>query len=147
MASTAQSGLRILSLQEELIPDSSKAMTWRCEDHGMGMTLAKEVPVLIARSLPDYLTRLSAPIQEALFAIHPGGPKVLDQVAKLLQLQPHQTSHSTQVLRQFGNMSSATLPHIWEKMINDPGVASGTPIISLAFGPGLIISGGLFQKL
>lgn len=146
-ATQATHGLRLVALREELIPNSTGAMTWRCEEHGMGMTLAKEVPVLISRTLPSYLQRLGAPIEGALFAVHCGGPKILDQVQKLLKLEPDQLRHSTQVLREFGNMSSATLPHIWEKMVNDPTVAPGTPIVSMAFGPGLIISGGLFEKL
>ena len=149
-----QPHLKVVALLEEIIPESSHCMTWRCEDHGLGMTLSKEVPVRIARSLEGYLERLSHCSgidheqikREALFAIHPGGPKILQHVAQILSLSPFQIQHSAQVLRHFGNMSSATLPHIWEKMQEDPAISDGAYIVSLAFGPGLSLSGGLLQK-
>jgi predicted naringenin-chalcone synthase len=43
-------------------------------------------------------------------------------------------------------MSSATLPHVWARLLDDTSVAPGTPIVSLAFGPGLTVCGGLFRK-
>jgi predicted naringenin-chalcone synthase len=51
-----------------------------------------------------------------------------------------------QILKDYGNMSSATLPHVWERMLCDQQVPNGQKIISLAFGPGLNIAGGLFEK-
>ncbi len=146
--------LKILGLLEETIPDSSHCMTWRCEDKGLSMTLSKEVPVLIARAIDGYLERLcqnagldkETIVKNSVFAIHPGGPKILQQIQDLLKLQSFQIEHSVHVLKHFGNMSSATLPHIWERMIEDPKVPKKARIVSLAFGPGLSISGGLFEK-
>lgn len=146
--------LKVLALHEETIPDSSHCMTWCCEDNGFGMTLSKEIPVLIARNIEGYLNRLCAlsgresveVIKEALFAIHPGGPKILQQIKDLLGLEAIQIEHSVQVLKRYGNMSSATLPHIWEKMLGDADVPHGKQIISLAFGPGLSVAGALFVK-
>jgi len=152
--SPSSTHLKVLALHEEMIPDSTHCMTWQCEENGLAMTLSKEVPVLIARTLEGYLQRLSEKmgksyeslITEALFAIHPGGPKILQHIQDLLHLQPEQIAHSVHVLKQFGNMSSATVPHIWEQMLADPLVAKGQPIISLAYGPGLSIAGGFFEK-
>lgn len=146
--------LKVLALHQEIIPDSSHCMTWSCEDKGLGMTLSKEVPVFISRSIKGYIERLGAQlgmsaemlIKESFFAIHPGGPKILQQIQELLGLQHYQIEHSVEILKNFGNMSSATLPHIWEKMLKDPKVAKKAKIISLAFGPGLSVAGGLFEK-
>jgi predicted naringenin-chalcone synthase len=146
--------LTLLALHEETIPDSTHSMSWRCEDHGLGMTLSKDVPVLIARSIDGYLHRLcflaglesSEVIKQAFFAIHPGGPKVLQQIKDLLGLETFQLEHSEYILKHFGNMSSATLPHIWERMLCSQEVPSGALIVSLAFGPGLSVVGGLFKK-
>lgn len=146
--------LKVLALHEETIPDSTHCMTWRCEDHGIGMTLSKEVPVMIARTIRGYIERLCAKIglqseaviDEAYFAIHPGGPKILQHIKELLGIELDQIEHSVQVLKHFGNMSSATLPHIWERMLHDPQVPKGKKILSLAFGPGLSVAGGLFEK-
>ena len=138
--------LKLHMVREEIIPHSSKAMTWNVESWGFQMSLAKEVPVLIVRHLPNYLKRLGIP-EGALFAVHPGGPKILAHVQKLLCLSDEQIRFSFQVLKEYGNMSSATLPHIWQKILEDPSVSSGTPIVSLAFGPGLTIAGALMEKI
>ncbi len=147
--------LKVLAVHEELIPDSLESMSWRCEDAGLSMTLGKEVPILIGRALKGFLERLctmagieyQAIVKQALFAVHPGGPKILQHVRELLDLSEAQMSYSQKILRAYGNMSSATLPHIWEEMLNDPQVEENTPILSLAFGPGLSICGALFQKV
>jgi predicted naringenin-chalcone synthase len=140
--------LKVLALLQETIPDSIEAMSWNCDDHGLVMTLSKQVPVLIARALPGYLERLceGADWQQAYFAVHPGGPKILNLIRDRLNLTPAQIAASEGVLHDYGNMSSATLPHIWERMLHDPTVPDGTTIVSLAFGPGLTIAGGLFEK-
>ncbi|MEK7339940.1 MAG: 3-oxoacyl-[acyl-carrier-protein] synthase III C-terminal domain-containing protein, partial [Verrucomicrobiota bacterium] len=57
-----------------------------------------------------------------------------------------QVAHSKFILQQFGNMSSATLPHVWKEILEDPKVVSGSLIISLAFGPGLTICGSIMEK-
>jgi predicted naringenin-chalcone synthase len=109
---------------------------------------------LISRSIDGYLDRLcqgaglhkQEVLKNAYFAIHPGGPKILQQIKDLLKLEQSQIEHSVHVFKHFGNMSSATLPHIWERMLQDPTVPKNAQIVSLAFGPGLSISGGIFEK-
>lgn len=144
---TDQPHLKVVSLQEEIIPHSLHAMSWNVAEYGFEMSLAKEIPVLIARYLPGYLNRLcNKSTKKPLFAVHPGGPKILNHIQKLLSLSDDQMSYSFQILKDFGNMSSATIPHIWQKILEDPKIPSLTPIISMAFGPGLTISGGLLEK-
>ncbi|MBX7065849.1 MAG: hypothetical protein K1X28_01330 [Parachlamydiales bacterium] len=140
-----QPRMKVLSLREEIIPNSTHAMTWDVMEWGFQMSLSKEVAVLITRSLPGYLERLQAP-PKAIFAVHPGGPKILTHVQNTLGLRDEQIAHSFQILKEYGNMSSATLPHIWERILNDPNVPNGTPIVSLAFGPGLNIAGAILEK-
>ncbi len=137
-------GFEILSLKEQIISDTTHAMEWYCEDWNLRMHIDKTIPVLLARALPDFVKTLMQH-KKPFFAIHPGGPKIIEYVAKVLDLEPWQISHSKQVMQEYGNMSSATLPHIWEKMWNDPEVPDGSEVISLAFGPGLTAAGGLFR--
>jgi len=140
--------LQILAIREEIIPNSIQAMSWNVVEWGFQMSLAKEVAVLIRRYLPAYLERLckGGIPKNSLFAVHPGGPKILVQVQELLGLSDRQMRFSFQVLKEYGNMSSATLPHIWQKILQDPDVPTQTSIVSLAFGPGLNISGSLMEK-
>ncbi|MDR3672831.1 MAG: 3-oxoacyl-[acyl-carrier-protein] synthase III C-terminal domain-containing protein [Holophaga sp.] len=88
----------------------------------------------------DHLAR------RALFAIHPGGPRIIDEIAELLGLGPEQVRASNAILRNHGNMSSATLPHVWKAMLEDAAVEPGRLIVALAFGPGLTISGAILRK-
>lgn len=141
-------GFKLLNVREEIIPHSTKAMTWNVAGWGFQMFLAKEVPVYITRYLQEFLQRLCPENkEEILFAIHPGGPKILLHVQKNLGLSDEQMRFSFQILKEYGNMSSATLPHIWERILQDDQVPYGTRIISLAFGPGLSIAGSLMEKV
>lgn len=143
--------LRVLQIREQTIPNSQGAMTWNVMDWGFQMTLAKEIPVLIHRHLPHYLKHLlegtSVSLEKCLFAIHPGGPRILLNIQQLLQLTDEQMAYSFSILKNYGNMSSATLPHIWQAICQDETVKDKTPIISLAFGPGLTIAGALMEKI
>jgi predicted naringenin-chalcone synthase len=143
----------ILCTLDEIVPNTLEKMTWKCESWGLRMTISKDIPILLGKALPLFAQRLFEKaglskdlISQSLFAIHPGGPKIISQVANLLGLQPDQISHSEEILTNFGNMSSATLPHIWEKVLKDDKTPSETLIVSLAFGPGLNISGSLMRK-
>lgn len=146
--------LRIKAILEEIIPDSIEAMSWNVMHWGFEMSLAKEVPVLIARSLEAFVKKLAlrakqdnvALLQNALFAVHPGGPKIIAHVKKILQLSDDQIIYSSEILKKYGNMSSATLPHIWSEILVDSQVPDKTPIVSLAFGPGLSIVGAVLEK-
>lgn len=143
--------LSVLAHTQEIIPNSLKSMTWNVADWGFAMTLQKEVPVIISRALPLFLERLikkgNRDVKNALFAVHPGGPKILFYVKDLLHLEDAQMAHSFNILKNYGNMSSATLPHIWESILSDPKIPNHTPIVSLAFGPGLSITGAIMEKI
>ncbi|MES2527225.1 MAG: naringenin-chalcone synthase [Bdellovibrionota bacterium] len=144
--------LKILSTLEVLVPDSSDDMTWVPGPYGMKMTLSREVPMKIAGELTPFLTRLSLSagyelpslLKKAIFAIHPGGPKIVSGIQMLLGLSDEQVKSSRKVLYERGNMSSATLPHVWADIL-DGNPEKGTPVVAMAFGPGLTIIGCIFE--
>jgi len=146
-------GLRVRAVHEQLIADSSDSMSWIAGDTGMQMTLSRDVPERIAKGVRQFVRDLYARagiglerMRESVFAVHPGGPKIIDQVMKVLELDEPQIAASRSVLYDYGNMSSATLPHIWMRLLADPRVPAGTIIPSLAFGPGLTMCGALLEK-
>lgn len=150
----ADPGLALLSQAEWIAPASSDSMGWRCSDFGMEMVLARDVPEQIAHSISSFVEELLARAGQtrsagkaAFFAIHPGGPKIVDQLAAALELREPQIAFSRGVLRERGNMSSATLPHIWQAMLRSPAVQAGDLVVSLAFGPGLTLSGAVLRKV
>ena len=148
---TGDRGLALLALHEQIVPDSVATMRWVAGDHGMHMTLSREVPERIASVLRAFVIELYrragidiARTRETLFAVHPGGPRIIDGVQQTLELSDDQVAASRAVLHDHGNMSSATLPHVWMDL--DHTLAPGTLVASLAFGPGLTVCGALFEK-
>jgi predicted naringenin-chalcone synthase len=148
-----QHGLEVLATHEVLLPDSAESMRWRISDHGMEMTLARDVPEKVGRALRSFLSELFVhagvgleDLPRLAFAVHPGGPRIIDGVKNNLELAEPQVRFSREVLFDYGNMSSATLPHVWKRMLDSPDVARGATIVSLAFGPGLTICGAVLRK-
>ena len=146
-------GLAVLALHERVLPDSADAMTWIVGDQGMQMTLSRDVPDRISSSLRGFVTELLrkagkdvGDLKRAVVAVHPGGPKIIDRVREVLELDEAQVAASRRVLLDHGNMSSATLPHIWMRLAEDPAVPAGTLIPTFAFGPGLTVTGALLEK-
>jgi predicted naringenin-chalcone synthase len=147
-------GFEILAITERVLPDSAESMSWLLSDTGMTMTLARDVPERIGGALREFVAQLyrsaeldaRVELPDSVFAVHPGGPRIIDRVRERLELTQAQVQASRDVLFAFGNMSSATLPHVWMQLANDPRVSSGTLIVSLAFGPGLTMCGALFRK-
>jgi predicted naringenin-chalcone synthase len=124
-----------------ILPDSADAMSWRIGDHGFRMTLSARVPDLIQAHLEGWLREWLAAqgmsMQDvASWAIHPGGPRILTAVEEALGLERAASVVPRQVLSEFGNMSSATILFILQRM-REEGAA--LPLVALAFGPGLVV--------
>jgi alkylresorcinol/alkylpyrone synthase len=119
------------------------------------MTLSKRVPVFIRKNIKSFLTVLCDKVDINLeeekenmhFAIHPGGPKIIDYVVAAVGISKDQARWSYDVLNRLGNMSSATVPHIFSEIINDPTIVPGTKVVAMAFGPGLTATGLLVEKI
>ena len=144
--------MKVLAIHERIVPESKDDMTWIPSSFGMAMTLSREVPHKIREVLLDFVEELCQKasldkddiLTHGIFAVHPGGPKIIEGVQSKLRLRDDQVSASKKILYERGNMSSATLPHVWhEIMLQRP--VSGKKVLSLAFGPGLTIFGGIFE--
>jgi predicted naringenin-chalcone synthase len=152
---TGRSGLRILALDEYILPDSLPEMTLRPGPLQFDMSLSKRVPFLIRDSIGDFVTAICGQVgldferekASMVFAIHPGGPAILNQIRTKLGIQESQIELSRQVLYEHGNMASATAPHIWKLIVESPSIPRGAKVLSMAFGPGLTVIGALFEKL
>jgi predicted naringenin-chalcone synthase len=152
---TAHRGLRLRAAEEFIIPGSADEMTWDLGPHAFHMYLSARVPLFIRDHVPAVIDSLARQVgvprqrllDAAVFAVHPGGPRIVQLVAEQLGLSDAQVRHSREVLRRRGNMSSATVPYIWKAISEDDDVTAGTPIVSLAFGPGLTATGLLMEKV
>ena len=145
-----KTGFEICTLREELIADSADAMTWIPSSTHFKMQLSRHVPHYLQDSIRPFVGRLLEAAHlslssELIFAIHPGGPKIIEAVEHCLELRREQTIESHEVLAERGNMSSATLPHVWKSILENPNRKHGDYVVTMAFGPGLTISGGILQ--
>jgi predicted naringenin-chalcone synthase len=138
-------GPRPLATASVLIPGTQDAMSWHIGQHGFEMTLSMEVPALIEASLRPWLEPWLASRgltigQVAGWAIHPGGPRILDAVQRSLDLSPEALAASRETLAVHGNMSSPTVLFILDRLLTQ-GVRG--PVVMLAFGPGLTAEAAL----
>jgi len=136
----AASGSRVL-------PASADLMTWSIGDHGFEMGLSPRVPDVIAAHLRPWLAAWLAESGLAVgdvasWAIHPGGPRILDAVAEALGLPPEATADARAVLVEYGNMSSPTVLFILDRLRRRD---APRPCVALGFGPGLTAEAALFR--
>jgi len=135
-------GIALTDFRSAAIAGSQAAITWRIGDQGFDMHLDGQVPALIAEALSlelrrnddSGLLRGRNPADFDVWAVHAGGRTILDAVERAFELPPAALQPSRGILRDFGNVSSATLMFVLARMLADGSSGSG---LALAFGPGL----------
>jgi predicted naringenin-chalcone synthase len=134
-----------------LEPDGHDDMAWHINDFGFEMTLSSYVPKLIQKGIRNLTDELLASLPVKLedihaFAIHPGGRKILETIEQALGLQKEDNRFAYQVLRDYGNMSSATVLFVLRDLLASLTPAdAGAPVLSFAFGPGLTLEAMLLE--
>ena len=135
-------GIALESFRAANVPGTADLITWRIGDQGFDMHLSGQVPPTIAAALRAERARNDSggllggrsPAEIVHWAVHAGGRTVLDAVEQGLELGEHALAHSRSVLREVGNVSSATLPFVLSRLL--AGAEKG-PGMAMAFGPGL----------
>lgn len=135
-----------------LVPDGESDMAWTIGDHGFEMVLSSAVPKLIGEHLEAALEPLLTRVDESVsldaidrWAVHPGGRSILDKVQQRLGLSDDLLEPSRTVLREQGNMSSATVLFILQRLLDGASPGTDERICALAFGPGLTIESTLLR--
>jgi predicted naringenin-chalcone synthase len=146
----ACSKAEVSAAHSDVSSDTLEKMSWRIGDHGFLMTLDAGVPSILETAAPDFLKALAAearltPDDISGWAIHPGGRKIIESLRNCLGLSDSDVSSSTSVLRNYGNMSSATILFVLEQELSR-GLTPGSPIAALAFGPGLTMEGIILRS-
>lgn len=148
-------GLRVLALNEHILPDSLGDMTWVPGAHQFHMTLTVMVPIIIKKYVRSFIDSLlnragidfNSEKDSIIFAIHPGGPKIVEHIQTELGLRSDQVAISQKVFEEHGNMSSTTIPHILKEILDEKAIPVGTRVVSIAFGPGLTVTGLVLEKI
>jgi len=153
LVSADESGIALEDFRATTVAGSAEAIRWHIRDQGFDMHLGGEVPGHIARALrlevgrndAGGLLRGSAPEEYDLWAVHAGGRSVLDAVEQALDLPSDALDRSRTVLRDHGNMSSATLMFVLAAMLREGGESARG--VAMAFGPGLAAESFRFRRL
>ena len=138
-------GLAIGEGLSATLEESDSLITWTIGDTGFAMNLSGEVPGRLAQALGDealadrVLDGGEATDIDA-WAVHPGGKSILDAVERAFALPQGALAESREVLRSCGNMSSATILFVLERIM-PRRPATG---VAMAFGPGLAMEGFRF---
>jgi alpha-pyrone synthase len=154
--------LRMRGFFSDILPDSQAEMAWHVGNTGFEMVLSGEVPTVIRRGIGRALSRLLdrsdlTPADIGHYALHPGGRRILEVIEEQLGLSTHDNRHAYSVLRDYGNMSSATVLFVLARIrqeLSDPAresdedLPAGSPnVLSCAFGPGLTLESMLLEAV
>ncbi|GAB3713182.1 type III polyketide synthase [Spirosoma flavus] len=142
----------------DLLPEGKEAMAWQVSDFGFEMTLTAQVPIFIQQGIKQLMNRLLTQSHLSTddvgyYALHPGGRRILEVIEDQLGINPFDNRFAYDVLRQNGNMSSATVLFVLKEIWNElaAGQTDFKPdqpnILSCAFGPGLTLESMILEVM
>lgn len=130
----------IIAVQSTLMPDSLDVMGWEVKNQGLYVVFSRDIPSIVENwlkpNVSGFLEQNGLEISQLNhFIAHPGGKKVLDAYVKSLEIAPEMNEISLDVLRQFGNMSSATIFYVLKRFM-EMEIPAGEYGLGAALGPG-----------
>jgi alkylresorcinol/alkylpyrone synthase len=133
-------GPRVLGSRSRLYPGTQEVMGWKIGTAGFQIVLSAEVAAIAERFLGDdvgdFLAAHGLQVTDmARWISHPGGPKVISAIEKVLGLDPQALAITRESLRTKGNMSSVSVLHVLHETMATPPPA-GSPAMMMAMGPG-----------
>lgn len=147
----SESSLLLKNFYSEFVPEAHNEMGWYVGNMGFEMKLTSKVSKLIKNHIKPITESLLSKAGIAFkdvgaFAVHPGGKKILEasEVALGITAADNRFAHDT--LREYGNMSSATVLFVLKKMMEDTKAIPGENILGFAFGPGLTVESMLLER-
>ncbi|MFI1968555.1 type III polyketide synthase [Streptomyces cinnamoneus] len=140
-ATPAASGPWVVATRSHLYPGTERTMGWDVGDSGFQVVLDRSVPDVVRRHLADdvhgFLHEHGLKPQDVTaWVCHPGGPRVLDTVADVLDLPDGALDVTWRSLAEVGNLSSASVLHVLRDTLAERPPPPGTPGLLLAMGPG-----------
>jgi alkylresorcinol/alkylpyrone synthase len=132
-------GASIVAGGEYTWPDSLEVMGWEVTGEGLKAIFSRDIPELVTTKLhdvtADFLFGHGLTLRDVdAFICHPGGAKVLDALEVAFELQAGSLRIARDVLRDYGNMSAATVMFVLERTVGD-SVPWSHALVS-ALGPG-----------
>lgn len=134
-------GPRIVASASHFFPNALDAMGFDLKDTGFHIILSREVPFMIKDRIrelvTEFLGRHGRRLEDiAAFVLHPGGQKLLAYVEEELGLSKAETDFSWRMLRDYGNLSSASVFFVLHDCLERRAFRAGDLGLMAAFGPG-----------
>jgi len=148
-----ENSLKVLDFYSQTVPQGKQDMAWNIGDFGFEMQLSAYVPNILESGIASFAQHLLAKQQLSLadvdwLAVHPGGKGILEKVEAGLDISREKDRFAWEVLKNFGNMSSATVVFVLQRLKAHLDQLGGKQnIMGMAFGPGLTMESALFQYL
>jgi alpha-pyrone synthase len=142
-----------------LVEDTEDGIRLGIKDNGITCTLSRELPNYIKAGVNPIIRNFLASHNLTkenvdLWAVHPGGTKIIENVQSSLELKDEQITDSWEILRQYGNILSCAILFVLERMISrledreqeQETIPEKLTGLSFSFAPGIGIEGILFEK-
>ena len=145
-----QGGLQLIKTASYIFNGSSEMMGWEIGNFGFEMILSQELPkIILEQAMPQLkkiLKGFGVSVEEIRYwALHPGGRAILDSMQKGLNLSDDHLLASRTILKNFGNMSSASILFVIKEIMNGNNIKKGEYLCAVAFGPGLSMEVALLK--
>nr|AQZ26783.1 chalcone synthase [Paeonia delavayi]QEG79223.1 chalcone isomerase [Paeonia delavayi] len=140
---------------QQFLPGTHGVIDGRLSEEGINFKLGRDLPQKIEDNIEDFCNKLmtKAGLEEfndLFWAVHPGGPAILNRLETLLKLKSQKLECSRRALMDYGNVSSNTIFYVMEYMreeLKRDGIGGEEWGLALAFGPGITFEGILIRSL
>ena len=135
----------------DLAYEGIEDMAWKVGDRGFEMRLSSYIPGFVKGGIKNLTDKLLLNFREQLsgsllYAIHPGGRRILEAIEQSLGLTKDDNRYAYHVLKNYGNMSSSTVLFVLKALMSDlTATDNGRSVVSFAFGPGLTLESMLLK--
>ncbi|XP_052194485.1 type III polyketide synthase A [Diospyros lotus] len=138
---------------QQFLPGTHNIIDGRLSEEGINFKLGRDLPQKIEENIEKFCKRLMAKaaglsdFNDLFWAVHPGGPAILNRLESTLKLRSEKLECSRRALMDFGNVSSNTIFYVMEYMREELKRTGEEWGLALAFGPGITFEGILIRSL
>ncbi|KAM7275419.1 hypothetical protein ACFE04_017285 [Oxalis oulophora] len=140
---------------QQFLPGTQHVIDGRLSEEGINFKLGRELPQRIEDNIDAFCKKLVSKsnlkleYNDMFWAVHPGGPAILNRLESTLKLNPGKLECSRRALMDFGNVSSNTIFYVMENMREELKKKEQSEEwgLALAFGPGITFEGILIRSL
>ena len=129
----------IIDSQSKLYYESLDVMGWEILDEGFKVVFSRDIPTIVNQNVKEdivsFLAKHDLKITDIKnFITHPGGIKVINAYIDALKIDPAMLNNTREILKDYGNMSSATVLYVLDRFIKT-GFENGYGLM-MSLGPG-----------